>query len=251
MRTLSIDVALVPAEARGWPSIVCVVIDELRASSTITTLLDLGCTDISLTAGLREARRLGMERGSLLAGERDGRTPRGFDANNSPAALARMAIRGRSVVLCTTNGTVVIGRLRRMAPLYVGCLLNARACAEQALREAVSLGSDVGIVCAGDHGRFGLEDALTAGVILGRLLELAAASGVPCRLSNSAEVAIRLRWTYPDLVAAFRASSTGQLLREIDAEEDLDVCCRVDSSHTVPVVHAGQRLEVSRVASVP
>ena len=50
---MNIDVAFVPAEARLWPSIVCVVIDELRASSTITTLLDLGCTDLSLTASLQ------------------------------------------------------------------------------------------------------------------------------------------------------------------------------------------------------
>lgn len=248
---MNVDVALVPAEARRWPSIVCVVIDELRASSTITTLLDLGCTDISLTASLRDARRLGMERGSLLAGERDGRTPRGFDANNSPAELSRMAVRGRSVVLCTTNGTVAISRLRRMARLYVGCLLNARACAEQALREAVSLGSGVGMVCAGEHGQFALEDALTAGLLLERLLDFAAVWRVPCRLSDSAEVAIRLRWTYPDLVAAFRASSTGQLLRDIDAEEDVELCCRVDSSRTVPLVQVGSRLQVSRVAPVP
>ncbi|MGD0370817.1 MAG: 2-phosphosulfolactate phosphatase [Candidatus Dormibacteria bacterium] len=248
MRIINVDVALVPAEARRWPPIVCVVIDELRASSTITTLLDLGCTDTSLAASLREARRLGMERGSLLAGERDGRTPRGVDANNSPAELARAAVRGRSVVLRTTNGTVVISRLQRMTPLYVGCLLNARACAEQALREAVSLGSDVGIVCAGEHGRFALEDALTAGLLLERLLELAAAWRVPGRLSDSAEVAIRLRWTYPDLVAAFRASSTGRLLRDINAEEDLELCCRVDGSRTVPVVNVGSRLQVRRMA---
>jgi len=117
-------------------SIVCVVIDELRASSTITTLLDLGCTDLSLTASLQEARRLGKAHGSLLAGERDGHIPRGFDTNNSPAELARTAVLGRSVVLCTTNGTVVISRLRRMTPLLVGCLLNARACAEEVLRQA-------------------------------------------------------------------------------------------------------------------
>ena len=181
---MNIDVAFVPAEARLWPSIVCVVIDELRASSTITTLLDLGCTDLSLTASLQEARRLGKAHGSLLAGERDGHIPRGFDTNNSPAELARTAVLGRSVVLCTTNGTVVISRLRRMTPLLVGCLLNARACAEEVLRQALSLGTDVGIVCAGEHGRFALEDALTAGVLLERLLELAAAQGVPCRLSE-------------------------------------------------------------------
>jgi 2-phosphosulfolactate phosphatase len=155
------------------------------------------------------------------------------------------------VVLCTTNGTVVISRLRRMTPLLVGCLLNARACAEEVLRQALSLGTDVGIVCAGEHGRFALEDALTAGVLLERLLELAAAQGVPCRLSDSAEVAIRLRWTYPDLVAAFRGSSVGQLLRDIDAEEDVELCCQVDSSRTVPVVHVGSPLQVRRVAPLP
>src|ERR1035437_4456580 len=113
---MNVDVAFVPAEARRWPSIVCVVIDEFAASSTITTLLVLDWADISLTAGLREARRLGRPDGSLLAGERDGRTPRGFDTNNSPAELARTAVLGRGVVLCKTKGTGVISRVRRVTP---------------------------------------------------------------------------------------------------------------------------------------
>lgn len=236
--------ALVPSEARTWPPVVCVVVDELRASSTITTLVDLGCTEILLTASRREARALARARNSILAGERDGYTPPGFDANNSPAELARLDIRGRSVVLCTTNGTVVIGRLQRMPVLLVGCLLNARACAAAALERATALGIGVGIVCAGGHGRFALEDAVTAGVIVDRLVEVSAMRGIRCSTSDAALASSRLWSAYPDATAALRESATNDLLHEIGAEDDLGVCAQTDSSISVPVVLPGAPLRV-------
>ena len=167
---MKIDVALVPRAAQVAPGRVLIVIDQIRASTTITTVLDLGCTDLLLAGDVRTARRLGRQTGFLLAGERLARKPPGFDFDNSPSELARAGLGGRGLILSTTNGTAVLRRLRAADAVLVGCLRNARAVASAAVSLAGSIGphGSVQVVCAGRLGRFVLEDAVAAGVIVGR-----------------------------------------------------------------------------------
>jgi 2-phosphosulfolactate phosphatase len=227
---------------------VCLVIDQLRASTTIVTLLDRGCSELLLTAGLAEARRLGRERGSLLCGERRGLTPSGFHANNSPAELLALDLRGRSVVLSSSNGTLILARLEAMPARLVACLANARASAEAAVELAGSLGVGVGVVCAGFLGRLTLDDVYAAGVVVERLVEAARVRGTPTRLSDEATAAVRLRSTYPDALTAFHESVTGALMRQIGAHADFEICARVDVSDTVPTALPGRPLRIERLA---
>jgi len=246
LRPVEINVALVPLQARTWRPTVCLVIDQLRASSTIVTALDLGCAELLLTASLAEARRVARRHGSLLAGERDGITPAGFDFNNSPADLLAGDVRGRSVVLCTSNGTRVLSRLAGMPAVLVACLDNARACAEAAVDLAASLGVDVGVVCAGRKGSFALDDAYAAGVVVERLVEAGRDRGVEVRLRDAAVAVVRLLSTYPDVMTAFEESETGHQVHTIHAEPDLELCARVDGSRTVPILRAGDPLRMER-----
>lgn len=242
-----IDVALVPAQAAAWPPTVCVVVDQLRASSTLTTVLELGCSEVVVTASLREARRLARERGSLLAGERGGRTVPGFDVNNSPAELRAIGMQGRGVVLSTTNGTAVLSRLRTMPVVLVGCLMNASACAEAAVAEAEARNVGIGIVCAGRLGRFALDDAIAAGLIVSRVIDAASGRGRLCQMSDAARGAMIMRSAYANDLAALRESSSGQLLISLGAEADIELCGRTDSSSTVPVLRSGRPLTVERL----
>ena len=242
---MDIDVALVPGQARAWRETVCVVIDELRASSTITTLLDLGSSEILLTQGLQDARRMADERGSLLAGERHGITPRGFDYNNSPAEVSAGDFAGRSVVLSTSNGTAVLGQLQQMPVVLVGCLLNARACAEAAVAMASSLEIGVGIVCAGTLGRFALDDAVTAGLLVGRMIEALAEQGCGWHLTDAATAAFRLRSAFPVIEDALAESVAGKLVTRLGAGDDVPFCARIDITRTVPVLRAGKPLRWS------
>ncbi len=247
---MDIDVALVPAEARAWGRVICVVVDELRASSTITTLLDLGCADLLLTASLADARRLAQARGSLLVGERHGRKPRGFDANNSPTELQRAQVAGRSVVLCTTNGTRVLARLQDQAAVLVGCLLNARACGEAAVALALSRDTRLGVVCAGQQGRFALDDAVAAGAIVAGAIQALRAHGVPVHLSDAARAAVKLRTSYRSPATALRQSASGRLIRRLGAGEDVELCARLNSSPSVPVLQPGSPLRLVRLQPV-
>jgi 2-phosphosulfolactate phosphatase len=248
---MKIDVALVPQTARVAPGRVLIVIDQIRASTTITTVLDLGCTDLFLAGDVRAARRLGRLSGSLIAGERLARKPPGFDFDNSPSELARAGLGGRSLVLSTTNGTAVLRRFRAADAVLVGCLRNARAVAAAAVGLARASGPDgsVQVVCAGRLGRFVIEDAVAAGVIVGRIAEVLGGDGEPAVLTDAAAAAVRLRASFPDLLAAMAQSDGGATLREIGQPDDIAFCAEEDASSTVPRLVAGEPMRIVALAS--
>jgi 2-phosphosulfolactate phosphatase len=244
---MRIDVALLPSEARLWPPRVCIVVDELRASSTITTALDLGCSALFVTRRLDEARRLATRHGAVLAGERRGIRPAGFDCNDSPTELGRMRLDGRPVVLTTANGTAVLTRVASMPVVLVGCLLDARACAEAAVALAGALRLDVGVVCAGVLGRFAFEDALAAGVIVDRLRDVLVADGRSAELTDGALAAAGIAASAGDPAAAMERTVTGRLLHAIDAPEDIAFCARVDVSASVAILRPERPLRLERL----
>jgi 2-phosphosulfolactate phosphatase len=246
---LDVDVALVPQVA--WPAepVVFVVVDEIRASTTITMLLDVGCSDIYLESALDAARRRGRETGSILVGERHLRRPAGFDFANSPMVLARAGVEGRSVVLSTTNGIALLKMLRRSEHVLVGCLRNARACADAAVRLAEARGVGIRVVCAGRLRHFVLEDAVTAGVIVTRIVEAAGMRGIDADLTDAARVATRLGDAYPDLLAALLDSDGGRVLQSIGEAEDIPFCAEVDVSTTVPILRDGSPMQIERLES--
>jgi 2-phosphosulfolactate phosphatase len=246
---MEIDVALVPQVAQTWSNTVCIVIDELRASSTITTILDGGCSRLFVTAGLDAARRLARQHHGLLAGERGGSAPRGFDFDNSPAELARADFRGRVVILSTENGTRVLSRVKDAPATLVGCLLNSRACAEAAVELAGSMTARIGIVCAGTLGVFALDDAVAAGVIVERVVEAIASRGWDCDLTEAAVASVQLRSSYPDLITPLQSSVAGRLLARLGAHADVPFCAQLDSSTTVPILRPRSTLMVERLVS--
>jgi 2-phosphosulfolactate phosphatase len=246
---VQIDVALVPAEARPSTAGVRIVIDEIRASTTITTLLDLGCSDLYISGAVDAAKRLAAATGSLLAGERHALRPPGFDYDNSPTILSRAAdrIRGRGVILCTTNGTAVLRSLTGRGRILVGCIRNASAVAHAAVDLALAEGSDVQVVCAGQQGRFNIDDAVAAGVIVGRMRDRLAGSGAAFELTDPADAAVRLRESYPDLLTALILSEGGRTLRRIGQEDDIAFCAAEDASSTVPEFLDGSPARIGRL----
>ena len=245
---MDLDVALLPREVTAWPPRVCVVVDELRASSTIVTALDRGCSELFVTRSLADARALGRAHRGVLAGERDGVTPRGFDYNNSPFQLLSADLAGRTFVLSTSNGTAMLARVRAMPVVLVGCLLNAAAVAEAALRFALARDLGIGVICAGILGRFAVEDMLASGLIVERLLATAEVAGVPLALGDGAIAAHRLATSSPPFEAAFEGTETGNLLHEIDQAEDIAYCAQVDVTGVVPILRPGETLRVERLA---
>ena len=245
---VDVDVALVPDEAMPDRPAVFIVVDLIRASTTLTTLIDLGCTANNNEGSLAESKRLARRTGSILIGERHLHRPEGFDFMNSPMAIMRAGVHDGGAVLSTTNGTAILRMLRRSDHVLVGCLRNARACAGAAVRLAAAHGLPIRVVCAGLKRRFVIEDAVAAGVIATRIVEAARSGGLVANLSDAARAAIRLHESYPDTLTALVDSDGGRTLRSLGEEEDLPYCAEVDVTDTVPVLRDGQPMRILRLS---
>src|SRR5262245_35106817 len=157
-------VHLVPelAPAAALAGGVAVVIDVLRASTTIVHALAAGCTMVRPCLEVDEARALanGLPAGKvLLAGERGGRPLDGFDLGNSPQEFTGKACRGTTIVLTTTNGTRTLSRAAAAERVLVAAFVNYSAVCEQLRQDA----RPIHVICAGTDGEISLEDTLLAG----------------------------------------------------------------------------------------
>ncbi len=231
---MQLDVALTPQQADVFDDCVAIMVDVLRASTTIVTLLERSVARLWVTGTVEDARRLSAAGDRLLMGERDGLPLPGFDYGNSPTALLDADLQGREVVLTTSNGTAALCRLADARAVLVGCMRNATACCRVALTQAQQLGAPLGIACAGRHRRFVLDDAVCAGALVDTLLALAPAAGMTLELTDGAVAARRLWSTYDDVRVAFRASNSGRRVQEIGAAADIAFCAEQDVSVVVP-----------------
>jgi 2-phosphosulfolactate phosphatase len=218
-----VDVALTLALAPpADPARDVVVIDVLRASSTIVTALSSGATGVLPQGSTAEAAARARATGALLGGEREGLPPPGFDLGNSPREYDAARCAGRLVVLSTTNGTQAVLAARGSRRLLAGCLLNAEATA-RAL--AAGGAQDVLLLCAGSRGGVAADDVAAAGCLAGHLALLAAAQP-----GDATRVAIALfdAWKH-DLPGLLRRSISGRRLLDIGLSGDIDDCAHVDT----------------------
>jgi hypothetical protein len=146
---------------------VAVIVDVLRATSTIVTALAAGVTEVFPTATLEECAALGREQGCITAAERDGIAAAGFDLGNSPFGFldGKLAVKGRALAISTTNGTMALHRSLTAEAIVCGSFLNLSAVVDF----AVAQGRDVLVVCAGWKGSFCLEDSIFGGALAERL----------------------------------------------------------------------------------
>ncbi len=236
---MRLDVALLPRALRKPDSTACLLIDALRASSSIVTLFAQGAEEVVVAGSIAAARRLAASepRRYLLCGERFGLAPSGFDYGNSPSEFASLDMRGRRVILATTNGTKALLTLAMSPAVIVGALLNATAAVRALLADARSRNLDAALVCAGleSGAAFSLEDAFVAGALVEIAIEEARGHGSDLSLSDPALAARRLYQSYSgDAPACFREAQHGRSLAGIGLERDLEFCAQTDRFHVVP-----------------
>ena len=143
---------------------VVVMIDVLRASSTIISALDVGLSSVIPVAELDEARKM-KEKGFTIAAERQGRPVEGFDLGNSPIKIREAGLEGKELVLTTTNGTKCLKMSTAAEQILVGAVLNI-----DALSAYLNYcGRDVVLFCAAWKDRVNWEDSYCAGGIVDRL----------------------------------------------------------------------------------
>lgn len=207
---------------------VVIVIDVLRASSTIVTALGNGFAAVVPVETIGQANAL-RTTDVCLAGERHCRKIPGFDFTNSPTELAAQTAAGRQLVLTTTNGTRAIQKAERAAHVLIGCFLNATACITHALSKQL----DITLYCAGTRGEFALEDGLLAGLLIS-LAEKRVASLQLCDLGKALQASyLHLADRLPELLPL---TTTGKRLVLHQLADDLAYCAQVDRYALVPYV---------------
>jgi 2-phosphosulfolactate phosphatase len=237
-----IDVFLLPtlAEPEQLAGRTCVVIDVLRATTTIVHALAAGATEVIPCLEVDEARRMAAQIGpqAVLGGEREGGKIAGFDLGNSPAEYTRQSVGGKTLVFTTTNGTRALMRCKTATRVLLGAFVNFSAvCGEIAGADQIAL------LCGGTDGEVTREDALLAGAIV---VELTASGGrqppeaYRYAMNDQAELAadawrtaVRFLTDRP-LGMTLRDSRGGRNLIGIGHEIDIDLAAQIDRFDIVP-----------------
>ena len=227
-----IDVALTAdsvtaQQARGK---FCVVVDVLRATTTIAAALEAGCPAVIPVGTPEEARDIARMRGCLLGGERDSVRIEGFDFGNSPLEYTPERIAGRPIAFTTTNGTRAMRACEAGESLVAASFVNGRVVA-RLLEESEN---DIFIVCAGTRGEPSIEDTVCAGMLLD---SPARSQKVSREFSGEAREAIAL-WNRHkgDLAAMMKeASPHGRSLVELGFEQDVDFAVSLNKLEIVPI----------------
>jgi len=213
-----------PAELGGATA---VVIDVLRATSTMAAALAAGARGIYPTATTEEAIALAQSLGredTLLCGERRGERIEGYDLGNSPAEFTPEVVGDRRLVMNTTNGTRAFLAVEAAERVFAASFVNVSAVARRL--DGVE---DLLIVCAGREDVFGLEDAVCAGALLRELADAGAAG-----LDDAAHAAYVLAGRFPPGTDFLTGTEAGRQLVEIGLGADLEWCARRDALDIVP-----------------
>lgn len=212
---MRIHVAFTPDEAASAPT--GIVIDVVRATSTIVQALAAGYERVLCVRELEDARALRAEHeDSIVGGERDAVRIEGFDVGASPREF--LEPRARTLILSTTNGTrTLVTAAERCDEVLVGSLLNLGA----VVRAAAERGEDVAVICAGYKGAFALDDAYCAGRVV-QLLE--------ADRSDAAVAAALIARAYPNAIDGLNARTYGPP----GLEEDIAFCAQESVLDVVP-----------------
>jgi 2-phosphosulfolactate phosphatase len=207
-----------------------VVIDVLRATSTMVEALANGARAIYPTGSTEEAMRLAQSLGRdeiLLCGERRGLMIDGYDLGNSPAEFTREAVEGKRLVMNTTNGTAAFLAAEGAERVLAAAFLNLAG-----VVDFVARSERLVVVCAGREGLFALEDAVCAGFLVRRL---EAAHPEPLDLGDGARAARALcEWVDAPDAEFLAGTEAGRLLVEVGLESDLRRCALLDRHRVVP-----------------
>ena len=212
---MKVHVAFIPDEAASTPT--GIVVDVIRATSTIAQALSSGYRRVLCVPEIEQARALRAELSdSVVGGERDAVRIDGFDVGASPREF--LEPRAETLILSTTNGTrTIVTAAERCDEVLIGSLLNLDA----VVRAATERGEDVAVICAGYKGAFAFDDAYCAG----RLVQ-----ALEGERTDAAVAAALLADAFPDPLDGINARTYGPP----GLEEDIAFCARESVLEVVP-----------------
>ncbi|MEO7002193.1 MAG: 2-phosphosulfolactate phosphatase, partial [Ktedonobacterales bacterium] len=275
-RRVALRVALIAAQTPTQPErrarTVFIVVDVIRATTTLCVMCERGCLRIYVARTVEAARavRPAMPDVALLGGEAGGLTPAGFDLGNSPVEWAAQQLAGRPVLFSSTNGARALHACRGGGPIFGGSIRNASAVAAAAVDAVAELAvaavgrrddelddddiSDgapsIAIVCSGKGDQPAYDDTLCAAIIARAILRLSATTADdPQRVAvipdESARIALATldqyealveRGVYGSLGDALATSGAARAITSVGLGADVALCADLDVTDVVPLV---------------
>ena len=207
-----------------------VVIDVLRASTTILTALKNGAREIIPVETVEKAVKVsGNLYGEVVlrAGERNGKMIEGFNLGNSPSEYSEEVVKGKSLIYCSTNGSVAIVKARYAKNLLIGGFANINKVVEF----IKNLGEDFIILCASKNYSFSLEDSVCAGMIVEEL-----ENEIELNLNDGAIASKTLyKSNKKSILKMLKNSNHGKFLIDIGMGDDLPICAEINSIPILPI----------------
>lgn len=238
---MKLDVLFSPVQADElfFTGKTTVVIDVLRASSTIITALSNGAKEVVPVGTVEFAVKVsgGIFGGqTLLGGERNTKKIEGFALGNSPSEYTKEIVSGKSIVFYSTNGSRAIVKAKYSTNLFVCSFNNLKTLAKH-LRK---LNEDVIILCAGNNNFFSLEDSVCAGMLVSELIS----GNKTIELTDASTGALTLFKSFgKNIFKLLSETDHGQLLITNGFEEDLKACAELENTNVIPF-YAGNVLKV-------
>ena len=233
--TRSVEVCFSPGLFRDVPAtgdFIVVLVDILRATTTICTAVANGAQAIIPVASHEEARRL-KSNGFLVASEKDGVQLDFADFGNSAFSFTREAIGGKTLVYCTTNGTRALEMAKSASSIVIGAFINISALTEWLAGQQ----KNVVILCSGWKNKFCLEDTLFAGALTRRLLD----TGLFQSDCDSATAAMDL-WSLAegDVLGYVEKAAQRHRLKKLGLDDVIPYSFECDRVTVVPVFDGRQ-----------
>jgi 2-phosphosulfolactate phosphatase len=236
----SLEVCLSPALLHLYNTrdAIVVIIDVFRATSTITAALHNGAKCVIPVASVAECISLGEHiPNSVTAGERDGKIAEGLQYGNSPLEYPEGFIKGKTLILTTTNGTRLLHMISGASAIVIGSFLNLDAVSEFLL----SQGKNVLLGCASWKDRFNLEDTLFAGAVVSRVQH---AFEINC---DSARAAKHLYdGSNGNFIDFLKDSAHYKRLSAYGLQEDMAYCATPNLHPVVPVLQGKEIVTYQR-----
>lgn len=203
---------------RDFTTKVCLVIDVIRATSTITAALGSGAERVIISPSKEHAFKIRDSfKDIVLCGEERGLKIEGFDYDNSPLQLSQLDLHGKSVVLKTTNGTKSLIKARNARTAVALSVLNLHCSVDCAAHYASETNSDILFLCSGKLGMISYDDALVAGLGIRYLME----RRDNLELDDSAALVLNAALQERDIFKAFLKSRSARCAMKLGLEDDI------------------------------
>lgn len=234
----NIEVCFTPGEYEYFKGEydVVVVIDVLRATSAICAAFDNGINSIIPVATIEEAREY-QAKGFLVGAERKGQIVEGFDFGNSPYSYMNPALKGKDVVLSTTNGTKALSIAADAPTVVVGSLLNLDVLCDWLIEQ----NKNTLCLCSGWQDKFNLEDTICAGAIMDNLLNTG-------KFQSNEDSSIAAKYLFQSSsenpLGFLKSSSHRRRLKNLNLNDDIKYCLTPNTSSSIPILKNGKLVKI-------